>query len=67
MGVTWYGRSIFFLDNHLLKGENLLEIKYTPVLSNYCRSMKDNPTAIRWTRGYENISSGLTGDVKIYR
>jgi hypothetical protein len=65
LGVNWYGRPLFPLDNHLLNGENLLEIKYTTVLSNYCRSLTDNPTAQRWTRGYENIPSGLEGEVHI--
>jgi hypothetical protein len=67
IGVNWYGRPIFLLEHALQKGDNLLEIKYTTVLSNYCRSLKDNPTARQWTRGFENISSGLEGEVKLLR
>lgn len=65
LGVNWYGRPVFNIENVLQKGDNLLEIKYTTVLSNYVRSMKNNPTAQRWTRNYSNISSGLGGEVKI--
>jgi len=67
LGVNWYGRPLFFLDNTLREGENLLEIRYSNTLSNYCKSLKDNPTAQQWTRGYDNISSGLEGDVRIFR
>jgi hypothetical protein len=49
----------------LVNGDNKLEIKYTTVLSNYARSLKDNPTAAIWTEDYELIPMGLEGDVKI--
>jgi hypothetical protein len=35
------------------------------VLSNYVRSLKDNPTAKRWTQGYEAIPLGIEGEVKV--
>jgi len=66
IGVNWYGKPIFCLDNSLLKGENRLQIKYTTVLSNYCRSLKDNPTAVKWTKGFKNIPMGLEGEVKLF-
>jgi len=66
-GINWYGKPQFCIDSLLLKGENRLEIKYTSVLSNYVRSLKENPTAVRWTAGYEKIASGLEGDVIITR
>jgi hypothetical protein len=46
---------------------NRLEIKYATVLSNYVRSMKDNPTAMRWTEGYDLIPAGIGGSVKLMR
>jgi hypothetical protein len=48
-------------------GDNRLEIKYISVLSNYVRTLKDNPTAIRWTAGYEKMPAGLEGRVTITR
>jgi hypothetical protein len=29
--------------------------------------MKDNPTAMRWTEGYDLIPAGIGGSVKIMR
>ncbi len=66
-GINWYGKPLFHIDDLLLKGENRLEIKYTTVLSNYVRSMMDNPTAMRWTEGYDLIPAGIEGSVKIMR
>lgn len=65
LGINWYGKPIFKIGNALVKGENLLEIKYTTVLSNYLMSLKNNPTAERWTEGFEKIPVGLDGDVVI--
>lgn len=61
VGVNWYGQPVFCLDNVMVSGENRLEIRYTTVLSNYCRSLKNNPTAEKWTKGYDNIPMGLEG------
>lgn len=65
-GLNWYGRPIFSVKGLLVKGDNLLEIKYTTVLSNYVMSLKDNETAAIWTKGFEPISIGLDGEVAIY-
>lgn len=61
LGVNWYGKPMFSLGDALVKGENKLEIRYTTVLSNYSKSLKDNPTAVLWTQGIENIPMGLEG------
>ena len=66
IGVNWYGRPIFPVKNLLTVGENQLEIKYTTVLSNYCRSMKNDPTAQKWAGRFEKIHMGLEGNVRIY-
>lgn len=65
LGTNWYGKPQFPLNDVLLNGENRLEIKYTTVLSNYARSLKDNPTAERWTQGFTNIPAGLEGNVNV--
>lgn len=59
VGVNWYGKAVFNIGKALKKGENHLEIKYTSVLCNYVMSLKNNPTAQRWTAGYEKIPTGL--------
>jgi hypothetical protein len=66
-GTCWYGQPSFPIDKLIQPGTNRLEIIYTTVLSNYVRTLKDNPTAVRWTEGYKPIPSGLSGDVLIYK
>jgi hypothetical protein len=66
IGINWYGKPIFPLKNVLKEGENKLEIKYTTVLSNYSRSLKDEPTAVRWTEGFVNIPMGLEGGIALF-
>src|SRR5690606_38999417 len=39
IGINWYGRPLFFLGDALQKGKNNLEIKYTSMLVNYCKSL----------------------------
>jgi hypothetical protein len=43
-----------------------LKIKYSTVLSNYAMSLKNNPAAERWTKGYQKIPIGLEGECVIY-
>ena len=64
-GINWYGKPVFDVKGLSLKGKNKIEIKYTTVLSNYCRSLKDNPTANRWAGRHKILPCGLTGDVSI--
>jgi len=65
-GVCWYGRPVFNISSLLRKGKNTLVIKYTTTLSNYVRTLKDNPAAVRWTKSYTTMISGLAGKVVIY-
>jgi hypothetical protein len=65
VGVNWYGKPVFTIRDMLINGENTLEIKYTTVLSNYVRSLRDNPTAMKWASGHEQLRSGPEGEIKI--
>lgn len=64
-GINWYGQPAFRISGLLNNGNNHLEIRYTTVLSNYAKSLKDNATARKWTSGFENIPIGLEGEVTI--
>jgi hypothetical protein len=66
VGLNWYGKPVFNIEKAVKSGENLLEIKVTTVLSNYVMSLENNPTAERWTRGYEKIPTGLEGEVTLF-
>jgi hypothetical protein len=66
LGVNWYGRLKFPVGNALLAGENELVIKYTSVLANYAKSLKDNPTAVRWSSRYPHMPLGMEGSVRLH-
>jgi hypothetical protein len=66
VGLNWYGEPLFNIKGALRNGENLLEIKYTTVLSNYVMSLENNPTAAKWTSGYKKIPVGLSGNPVIF-
>jgi len=66
IGLNWYGKPLFKIEEELIQGNHHLEIKYTTVLSNYVMSLENNTTAQRWTRRYEKISAGLEGELKLW-
>lgn len=69
-GVKWYGRRIFRVGEHLVRGDNLIEIKVTTTMGNYMKSLTDNPIAQYWTNEKNKIqplqSMGLIGPVTLY-
>lgn len=67
LGLRWWGRHRYDAAGALREGRNVLEVKVTTTLFNYCQSLIDNPTAVRWTRGREPVASGLVGPVRLYR
>ena len=66
LGVRWWGRHQYDVGAALRRGRNILEVKVTTTLFNYCQSLKGNPTATRWTQGKEPVSAGLVGPVRLY-
>jgi hypothetical protein len=62
LGKQWYGQHLFELGDQLRVGQNEIEIIYTSLLLNYCRSL-DIIEAKRWIRDRELISNGLIGPV----
>lgn len=65
VGKRWYGKAIYSVDGYLKEGNNNIEIHYTTVLANYCKSI-DNPLTNRWTRAYKDkVPTGLQGPVKL--
>jgi hypothetical protein len=62
LGSTWYGLHDFDIDSCLSIGTNKIEIIYTSLLFNYCRSL-EIIEAKRWIRNRDLISNGLMGPV----
>jgi len=58
-GVKWYGNHTYYIEDLLQPGSNHLEIKLTTTLSNYCRSLRNNSTAMNWAGKHNLMSEGL--------
>lgn len=69
-GVKWYGRRIFNMEPFLKKGLNELEIHVITSMGNYMKTLKDNPTAQKFTvlksKNQPIQSMGLVGPVTLY-
>ncbi len=72
LGARWWGEKKFNISDVIKEGENLVEIKVTTLLWNYCNSktMKENPMAKLWAqrnRKKDNkpLPTGLIGPVII--
>jgi hypothetical protein len=66
IGVRWYGHHIYDISGSLVKGNNSISIKVTTVAGNYLKSLKDNPTAQRWTAGQPFYPAGMMGPVELF-
>lgn len=70
-GVKWYGRRIYNIAPYVSKGENILEVHVITTMGNYMKTLKDNPTAQKFTvlksKDQPIQSMGLIGPVTIYR
>ena len=67
VGTHWWGRTPMDIAGALKPGRNVLEVKVATSLNNYCRSLKDNPAAMQWTRkGRQKPDpTGLIGPVRL--
>jgi len=65
LGCRWYGRHLYPIPAGLRQEGNTLEIRVTTVLGNYCKSLKDNPAAQRWTGSIPAQPMGMLGPVRL--
>jgi hypothetical protein len=69
-GVKWYGRRIHNITPLLQNGANDLEVRVTTIMGNYMKTLKDNPTAQKFTmlktKDQPIQSMGLVGPVTVY-
>lgn len=66
VGERWYGRHTYNLSEYLSEEDNRLEIHLTTTLSNYTRTLRDNPVARRWG-SHDPVEAGLEGPVKMIK
>jgi hypothetical protein len=64
LGSKWYGRHDYVIDSCLKLGTNEIEIIYTTLLFNYCRSL-DIVEAKRWIGKRDLIANGLLGPIAL--
>jgi len=62
LGTRWYGLHEYELGSCLKAGTNQIEIVYTTLLFNFCKSL-ENVEAKRWIGNRDLISTGLLGPV----
>jgi len=72
LGVKYWGERVFDISEAVIEGENILEIKVTTLLWNYCNSktMKENPMAKLWAdknqiKDNKPLPVGLIGPVVV--
>jgi hypothetical protein len=65
LGCRWYGRHLYEIPGGLRREGNVLEIRITTVLGNYCKSLTDNPATQRWVRGIPAQPMGMLGPVRL--
>ena len=66
-GKRWYGQAEYPVAEFLKEGSNDIEIRYTTVLANYCKSI-DNPLSNVWTIKYTDlVPTGLQGPVRLLK
>jgi len=63
LGICWYGRHEYNVSKALKQGKNKLEIRYTPVMKNYCLSLKDNQNI----KGENRSAVGIQGPVLLIK
>lgn len=70
LGVRWYGRRAYVIENLLKKGTNTIEVKVTTVMVNYMKSLTENLTAQYWVNNKRKEqplqSMGLLGPVNLF-
>lgn len=68
LGVRWWGAEhLYDAQAALRQGDNELEVRVTTVLSNYCRTLKDNKMVMNWAGEHQPVSAGLIGPVTLNR
>ncbi len=67
VGMLWYGKALYAISDYLKEGQNEIEIHYTTVLANYCKSI-DNPMTNVWTKRYKGgVPTGIEGPVRLLK
>jgi len=50
LGVRWFGNQTYDISHAVIEGQNELRLRLTTTLGNYVKTLKDNRTAIDWSK-----------------
>jgi hypothetical protein len=67
VGIVWYGKHLYCISKYITRGDNKLKVIVTTTLGNYCKSLKENEVAQRWTASQPLYPCGMVGPVKFYK
>ncbi len=59
LGVRWYGDQTYDISSAVIEGQNEIKLRLTTTLGNYVKKLKDNQTAMDWSRDTPTYPSGF--------
>jgi len=63
LGVRWFGNQTYDISHAVVEGQNELRLRLTTTLGNYVKTLKDNRTALDWSRDTPVYPAGFIHDV----
>ena len=63
LGVRWFGDQSYDISHAVIAGQNEIKLHLTTTLGNYVKTLKDNRTAMDWSRNTPTYPAGLIHDV----
>ena len=63
LGVRWYGDQTYDISSAVIEGQNEIKLRLTTTLGNYVKKLKDNQTAMDWSRHTPTYPSGFINGV----
>jgi hypothetical protein len=63
LGVRWFGNQTYDISHAVIDGQNEFRLRLTTTLGNYVKTLKDNRTAMDWSRDTPVYPVGFIHDV----
>jgi len=65
LGVRWFGNQSYDISHAVIEGQNELKLRLTTTLGNFVKTLKNNRTAMDWSRSTPTYSTGFIHDVML--
>jgi hypothetical protein len=63
LGVRWFGNQTYDISHAVTRGQNVLKLRLTTTVGNYVKTLKDNLTAMDWSRNTPTYPAGFIHNV----